>query len=62
MQTLDEGKTAMKTRQLQPTRSKLDGAIVASILATLGVNLLYIAGQMQAAPVFAILPGTGALA
>ncbi len=52
----------MKTRQLQPPHSKLDRAIVASVLITLGVNLLYMAGQLQIAPAFAILPGTGALA
>ncbi len=52
----------MKTRQLQPSRSKLDRVIVASIFATLGVNLFYIAGQLQASPTFAMLPGTGVLA
>lgn len=52
----------MKIRPLQPSRSKLDRAIVASIFATLGVNLIYIAGQLQAAPAFAIVPNVGALA
>lgn len=52
----------MTTRQLQPTRTKLDRAIIACILATLGVNLFYIAGQLQATTAFAILPGSGALA
>lgn len=52
----------MKTRQLHPTRTKLDRAIIACILATLGVNLFYIAGQLQASPAFAVLPGTGTLA
>ncbi|MXP08918.1 hypothetical protein [Pseudoblastomonas halimionae] len=52
----------MNTRKLLQSRSKLDRAIIASILATLGVNLLYLATQLQAAPALAVIPTAGGLA
>ena len=52
----------MITRKLRQSRSKLDQAIIACVLVTLGVNLFYLVGQMQESAAFAVFPGAGALA
>ena len=50
----------MTTRPRQFGKSALDRAIVASVAAMIGFNILVLAQQVQAAPVIASAPSTAA--